>query len=131
VLEMRRRVLGDEHPDTFVTMGNLASTYYDQGRWKEAEVLQVQALEMRRVLGDGHPDTLTAIANLAATYCKQQQWAKAKGLAEELLVLQKQVLGDDHPDTLATIAHLRSYTWFHSIKQLPSKLKDKVHHIMQ
>ncbi|OCK72871.1 hypothetical protein K432DRAFT_38395 [Lepidopterella palustris CBS 459.81] len=50
-------------------MANLASTYIDQGRWKEAEELDVQVMETRkRVLGEGHPDTLTSMANLASTY---------------------------------------------------------------
>ena len=69
VLEIRKRVLGEEHPNTLTSMGNLASTYADQGRWKEAEELGVQGLEARkRVLGEEHSDTLTSIANLASTY---------------------------------------------------------------
>jgi hypothetical protein len=35
----RVRVLGDEHPDTLTSMADLASTYRNQGRWKEAEEL--------------------------------------------------------------------------------------------
>jgi hypothetical protein len=104
----------------------------------------------RRVLGDEHPHTLIAMGNLAASYHKQKQWAKAKGLSEELLALKRWVLGDDHPDTLATIATIASLqppehtttaslhsqphnspTQFHTIKQLPSKLKDKVRHFMR
>ena len=47
-------------------MGNLASTYWKQGRWKEAEQLQVQVSEMtKRVLGEEHPFTLTSMNNLA------------------------------------------------------------------
>ena len=51
---MRRRVLGAEHPDTLTSMHNLALTYSDQGRWKEAEELGVQIVEMTRVLGAEH-----------------------------------------------------------------------------
>jgi hypothetical protein len=55
-MEMSKRVLGDEHPDTLTSMGNLALTYSNQGRWKEAEELEVQVIETRkRVLGDEHP----------------------------------------------------------------------------
>ena len=39
VMKTRKRVLGEEHPDTLASMGNLASTYQNQGRWKEAEKL--------------------------------------------------------------------------------------------
>ncbi|KAI4260743.1 MAG: hypothetical protein LQ352_000135 [Teloschistes flavicans] len=66
VVEVRKRVLGEEHPSTLTSMANLASTYWNQGRWKEAEELEVQVMEIRkRVLGDEHPDTLNSINNLA------------------------------------------------------------------
>jgi hypothetical protein len=45
VMETRSRVLGAEHPDTLLSMGNLASTYRKQGQWTEAEKLQVQVME--------------------------------------------------------------------------------------
>ncbi|KAH7146082.1 hypothetical protein EDB81DRAFT_759388 [Dactylonectria macrodidyma] len=38
-VKMRKRVLGEEHPLTLTSMANLASTYMNQGRWKEAEEL--------------------------------------------------------------------------------------------
>jgi hypothetical protein len=41
VMQIRKRVLGDEHPDTWTTMANLATTYWNQGRWAEAEELEV------------------------------------------------------------------------------------------
>jgi hypothetical protein len=39
---------------------NLAGTYSNQGRWNEAEQLEVQVMGMRKkllVLGADHPDT--------------------------------------------------------------------------
>ena len=39
-------------------MANLASTYRDLGRWKEAEELKVQVMKIRkRLLGEEHPST--------------------------------------------------------------------------
>ncbi|KAH9207879.1 hypothetical protein DL95DRAFT_481880 [Leptodontidium sp. 2 PMI_412] len=46
VTEIRKRVLGAEHPSTLTSMGNLASTYRNQGRWAEAEELQATELEI-------------------------------------------------------------------------------------
>ena len=34
---IRKTLLCVEHPDTLTSMVNLASTYWNQGRWKEAE----------------------------------------------------------------------------------------------
>ena len=42
-METRKRVLGQAHPDMLTSMANLASTFRNQGRWKEAEELEAQA----------------------------------------------------------------------------------------
>lgn len=46
VVETMRTVLGAEHPDTLMSMANPASTYRNQGRWKEAEELEVKVVKM-------------------------------------------------------------------------------------
>ncbi|KZL83841.1 kinesin light chain 3 [Colletotrichum incanum] len=62
-------------------MANLASTYRNQGRWEEAEKLDVQVMETRKTkLGADHPDTLTSMANLASTYRNQGRWEEAEKL---------------------------------------------------
>jgi len=48
VMETSRRVLGHEHLQTLTSMANLASTYGNQERWKEAEQLFVQVIDMRK-----------------------------------------------------------------------------------
>jgi hypothetical protein len=54
-------------------MASLASTYRNQGRWKEAEELFVRVTETNvRVLSEEHPDMLTCMGNLASTY--RNQW---------------------------------------------------------
>jgi len=67
-LKGQKEILGAEHTDTLTSMANLASTYRNQGRWKEAEVLDIQVMETSlRVLGEEHPSTLSSMANLAYT----------------------------------------------------------------
>jgi len=36
VMETRKRLLGEEHSDSLISMGNLALTYAKQGRLKDA-----------------------------------------------------------------------------------------------
>ncbi len=61
-MEMSLMVLGEEYPDTLMSMGNLASTIWNQGQWKEAEELEVKVMETRKkVLGEEHPYTLLSI----------------------------------------------------------------------
>ena len=75
-METRKRVLGQEHPDTLTSMANLTSTYGYQGRWKEAEELQVQVVEARkRVLKVGPQthrcvqDSSMRVLNRIASVC--------------------------------------------------------------
>ena len=66
VLVASRRVLGDEHPETLTSAGNLALSLSEQGKHAEAERIHREVLgARRRVLGDEHPDTLTSANNLA------------------------------------------------------------------
>jgi hypothetical protein len=72
MMETRKRVLGEEHPSTLTSIANLASTYKNQGRWKEAEELDMQVMETSsRALGERHPDTLSSMASLASTFRNQ------------------------------------------------------------
>jgi len=60
VLDMEKRMLGADHPDTLISMANLASTYANQGRWEAAGELGVQVVEIRKEKpGADHPDKLT------------------------------------------------------------------------
>ncbi|OCK86083.1 TPR-like protein [Lepidopterella palustris CBS 459.81] len=109
-LASTKRVLGQEHPDTLTSMANLASTYRNQGRWKEAEELEVPALETRkRVLGREHPHTLTSIVNLAFTWKSQHRDNEALALMGECFQLQKKRLGPDHPNTMYSLTALNKW----------------------
>jgi tetratricopeptide (TPR) repeat protein len=64
-LELRKRLLGEEHPHVATSLNNLAGLYYSQGRYSEAEPLYLQALEIaERSLGANHPNTVTIRNNL-------------------------------------------------------------------
>jgi len=109
VMWMRKRILGEEHPDALAIIANLASTYQKQGRWKEAEELEVQVMQMRKnILGEDHLDTLTSMANLAATYWSQGHWNEAEELEVQVMQMRKNILGEEHPDTLTSMANLAS-----------------------
>ncbi|KAL6832120.1 hypothetical protein V8C40DRAFT_163757 [Trichoderma camerunense] len=107
--EIRRRLLGADHPDTLMSMNNLASTYSHQGRRKEAEDLYLQVMEARKIkLGADHPDTLGSMSNLALTYYYQCRWKEAEDLNLQVMEARKIKLGADHPDTLGSMNNLAS-----------------------
>ncbi|KAI9847445.1 MAG: hypothetical protein M1838_000864 [Thelocarpon superellum] len=133
VLELRKGVLGERHPDTLDSMDDLASTYHQQGRSKEAEELHAQALELpnlaatyrqqgrlkeaeelevqvlelrKDILEERHPDTLRSMANLAATYHQQGRSTEAEELHVQVLELRKDMLEEKHPEMLRSMANL-------------------------
>ncbi|CAK7228781.1 hypothetical protein SEUCBS140593_007027 [Sporothrix eucalyptigena] len=108
-METYKMKLGVDHPDTLTSMAELAFTYRNQGRWEEAEKLEVQVLETQKTkLGADHPDTLTSMAELALTYRNQGRWEEAEKLEVQVLETQKTKLGVDHRDTLTSMADLAS-----------------------
>ena len=111
MLDMRKKVLGEEHPRTLSSMAILARTYANMGNLNKAEQLEVQVLEKRKkVLGAEHPDTHTSMGNLAVTYANMGNLNEAKQLGVQALEMRKKVLGAEHPYTLLSMANLaRTY----------------------
>lgn len=73
VLEARKRTLGEEHPDTFDLMLNLANRYSDMGRLKEALQLTEQVIEAhKRTLAEERPDTLGSMGTYEKVLQMQQ-----------------------------------------------------------
>src|SRR3954469_21910830 len=84
-------------------------SYRNQGRWKEAEELEVKVMETSlRVLGEEHPSTLTSMANLASTFWNQGRWKETEELEVQVKDTRKRELGEEHPDTLTSMANLAS-----------------------
>ncbi|KAF2735904.1 hypothetical protein EJ04DRAFT_433983, partial [Polyplosphaeria fusca] len=67
VMETRKRVLGDEHPNTLISMNNLAFTLKEQGIYNEGIPLLEKCCRLRQqVLGPKHPDTISSFQALQA-----------------------------------------------------------------
>ena len=59
VLEMRERLLGQEHSDTLMVMSNLSCTYRSLGAISRSiEILEMTEDKRSQILGHEHPDTL-------------------------------------------------------------------------
>jgi tetratricopeptide (TPR) repeat protein len=106
-LEVQRRMLGPEHPDTLGTAINLANTLNDQHRYTDAETMYREVLVVKRKkLGPKHPDTLGSATNLANSLNDQGKYPEAEALHREVLAAKKRVLGPEHPHTLMTAYNL-------------------------
>ncbi|TRT70015.1 MAG: tetratricopeptide repeat protein, partial [Microcystis sp. M_OC_Ca_00000000_S217Cul] len=63
-LDLRKRLLGDNHPSVALSLNNLAALYCYQGRYTEAEPLYLEAIKIAtQVLGKNHPHTQTIMEN--------------------------------------------------------------------
>ena len=85
-LEARERTLGAEHPNTLLSVNNLALCLQGMGMLKDAEPLYRRALEAQeRTLGAEHPHTLLSVNNLA-------ECLRAMGLPKDAEPLCRRVL---------------------------------------
>jgi hypothetical protein len=56
VLEQRKRILGENHPDTLITMNNLIEIYQQEGRIKEVAELQKRVAQADNGTGRNKED---------------------------------------------------------------------------
>jgi len=98
VVEVRERVLGNEHPSTLTSMNNLALVQRDQGKYDEAEQMYREVVEVReKVLGKEHPDTLTSMSYLAAVLIDQSQYEEAEKIQAVAVVGMLRIWGSSIP----------------------------------
>jgi len=106
-VEIRRAVLGDEHPDTLGAMRILAVTLWHRGKFDEAEAVERDILEARRrVLGEEHRDTVTSMSNLAFTLRRRGKLDEAEAMYRDIVEIRRRVLGKNHRDTLSAMGSL-------------------------
>ncbi|MCA1693892.1 MAG: tetratricopeptide repeat protein [Actinobacteria bacterium] len=105
--ELRREMLGEQHPDTLTSARSLALNLRALGQYEVARRLNEDTLaRSRRVLGEEHPDTLTSANNLALDLWALRQYEAARRLVEDILAWRRRVLGEEHPDTLTSTSNL-------------------------
>ncbi|KAH7160587.1 hypothetical protein B0J13DRAFT_644416 [Dactylonectria estremocensis] len=110
VLNLRRSMLGEKHPDTISSMAELATTYHAQGRYGEAEPAYIKVLDLQReTLGEKHPDTLHAMHDLAITWKSLGSRNDAFFLMQQCFLCKNLALGSDHPMTETSARFLT--TW--------------------
>jgi tetratricopeptide (TPR) repeat protein len=108
-LAIREKVLGPEHPDTAMSLNNLASLLYEQGDLAGARPLYERALAIRqKVLGSDHARTASSLDNLASLLQAQGDDAVARPLYERALAIREKVLGQEHPDMAMSLSNLAS-----------------------
>ena len=107
LLDVQRRVLGGEHPETLCTLGHFAMSLNPLGQYAEAEQRLRELLDVqRRVLGAEHQGTLSITGNVAVSLIRQGKYAEGERMLRELLAVQRRVLGAESPAALFTTSRI-------------------------
>lgn len=106
-LALRRHELGEDHPETLLSINNLGEILHYQGKLEEAEPYYQEAIDKRRkAFGNEHPDTLASIANMGALLQAMGDLDGALPYYQEALDTRRRVLGADDASTLDSIGNM-------------------------
>jgi tetratricopeptide (TPR) repeat protein len=109
----RKKILGEDHPDTLKSMSDLSIVYISLGRQSDSVKLDEAILALRmKKLGNDHPDTLASMNNLAIGYSSIGQYEESLKLNQKTLVLRTKTLGDDHLASLQSMGNIASDYYF-------------------
>jgi tetratricopeptide (TPR) repeat protein len=106
-LAINRKVLGEVHPDTALSLNNLGLLLKAQGDYAGALPYLEQSLAINlEALGEKHPATARSLNNLGALLESMGDSAGARRCYEQALAIRRQVLGEKHPDTAHSLNNL-------------------------
>jgi len=107
LLEIRKRLLGDEHVDVALSKSDLAYLLGVQGDLDRAEQLYGEATDVQRaVLGSEHPDIALSLNGLGALSYYRGDVDGAVGYMSEALAMRRKCLGEKHPKVAAGLHNL-------------------------
>ncbi len=107
VLEIKRRLFGDEHPETLKSQSDLAADLLAQGKYAEAQRLLEKVLQLdERLLGTEHPTTGADCNNVAWALRPRGNTRRAQPLFEKALEIYRRLLTDEDPVTAAIYNNL-------------------------
>ena len=99
-LDIRRKILGEEHFATAVIYSNIGISYEKMGDLKKGLLYQEKALEItRKVRGEDHPDTASCYDNAGCLYRKIGDREKGLQYKEKALDIRRRILGELHSNT--------------------------------
>ncbi len=97
--ERLRDVLGEDHPDVIIQLGNLGAAYNYAALPEPAQAALREALERaRRVWGDAHPRTARLEGTLGLARMRAKDLDGAQQYLRHSLQVRAAVLGEDHSE---------------------------------
>jgi tetratricopeptide (TPR) repeat protein len=109
-LEIRKKVLGEEHPDYASSLNDIGGLYSNMVDYKAAEPYYKQALEIRKkVLGEEHPDYASSLNSLGGLYSNMGDYKVAEPYFIESLEIRKKALGEEHPKYASSLSDIGGF----------------------
>jgi tetratricopeptide (TPR) repeat protein len=98
-MAMKRRLLGDKHPEIATSLSNLADVLHNKGDLAEAEKDYQESLAMyRELLGNEHPSVARTLNNLAFVYYDKGDVRTALETERESLAIYRKNFSGDNPE---------------------------------
>jgi tetratricopeptide (TPR) repeat protein len=103
-LDIRRKIHGEKHPSTAISLNNVGFALGDLGDHLKALEYQQRALDINREsLGEKHPDTATSFNNVGFAFGAFGDHRKALEYQQRALDIRREVVGEKHPDTATSL----------------------------
>lgn len=106
-LDVRTRLLSENHPDLAQSLNDLAGVYIQRGWFDEAEPLLRRALAIReQVFGLDHLEVAESLNSLGNLFLDQERFVDAEPLFRRSLAIREQTLGGGHLDVARSLNNL-------------------------
>lgn len=107
--EIRRELLGEEHPETLADAVAYAGVLDGLSRYAESRPIYERALSVyERAFGPDHYETAATLHNLAFVEYTEGNRARAIELARRAYSIKTRLCGEKHPDTALSAMNLAS-----------------------
>jgi CHAT domain-containing protein/Tfp pilus assembly protein PilF len=103
-LTIRRKVLGDQHPDVAASLTNIGQVYSGQRDYARALEHYQQALAVwRKVHGEQHANVATCLHSIGLAYYGQGDYARALEHYQQALAIWRKVHGEQYRDVATSL----------------------------
>jgi len=101
-LQIKLKILGENHPEVANTGNQLAGLHYVMGRFSEAENYSKKCQAIyENCYGAEHPNVAVCMHNLASLYHVQGRYSEAEVQYKNAVNIRTKTLGDSHKDTIS------------------------------
>jgi tetratricopeptide (TPR) repeat protein len=102
-----RKILGEEHPETALSLQQIGNHYDHMHDLGKALYYYNAALAIqRKVLGEEHPDTAQSLSLIGNVYNGLSELDKALEYCTQALAIEQKVLGKEHPNTAIPLCNI-------------------------